>query len=67
MKYVHLIRSRSVPSQRYIGVTSNLDQRLRAHNAGHSEHASKYTPQAIAAWLKSPIEVAQKDRQLLRE
>ena len=44
MKWVYLSRSQSAPSRRYIGNTSNLDARLRAHNAGTSPHTSRYTP-----------------------
>jgi putative endonuclease len=44
MKWVYLIRSLSAPGQRYIGVTSNLEDRLQAHNAGGSPHTPKYTP-----------------------
>jgi predicted GIY-YIG superfamily endonuclease len=44
MKYVYLIRSLSAPAQRYVGVTSNLVEGLRAHNAGDSPHTSKYPP-----------------------
>ena len=44
MKYVYLIQSLTVPSQRYIGITANLDERLRIHNAGGSPHTSKYRP-----------------------
>ena len=80
MKYVYLIQSLTVPSQRYLarniheasaastdtwlrravslrvcalsrrtcmniagyGITANLDERLRVHNAGRSPHTSKY-------------------------
>ena len=38
VKYVYLLRSLSVPDQRYVGVTSNLRARLEAHNAGTSPH-----------------------------
>ena len=34
----------SAPEQRYVGVTSDVEERLRAHNAGHSPHTSKYLP-----------------------
>ena len=44
MKHVYLIRSLRFPEQRYTGVTSNLEQRLQAHNAGASPHTSKYRP-----------------------
>jgi predicted GIY-YIG superfamily endonuclease len=45
VRYVYLIQSLAVPSQRYIlGITSNLKERLQAHNAGGSPHTSKYRP-----------------------
>jgi predicted GIY-YIG superfamily endonuclease len=42
MKYVYLIQSLAVPDQRYVGITANLDERLRVHIAGGSPHTSKY-------------------------
>lgn len=44
MKYVYLIQSVSIPEQRYIGITDDLEDRLQAHNAGASQHTSKYGP-----------------------
>ena len=51
MKWVYLIRSLSTPSQRYVGVTSNLDDRLQAHNAGDSPHTSKYLPWQLVTYI----------------
>ena len=51
VKYVYLIRSRSAPDQRYIGVTSNLEERLRTHNADGSPHTSKYTPWELVSYV----------------
>jgi putative endonuclease len=51
VKYVYLIRSQSVPNQRYVGVTSNLRERLRAHNAGASLHTSKYVPWELVTYV----------------
>ena len=51
MKYVYLIQSLSSPAQRYIGSTTNLDQRLQVHNAGGSPHTSKYRPWALVTHL----------------
>jgi len=51
MKYVYLIRSIKFPSETYVGLTSNLQQRLAAHNAGRSPHTSKYTPWELVAYL----------------
>ena len=44
VKYVYLIQSISVPNQRYIGMTNDLEARLHTHNAGGSPHTSKYRP-----------------------
>lgn len=51
MKYVYLLRSISHPNQRYVGITSNLQERLRAHNAGQSLHTSKHRPWALATYV----------------
>ena len=51
MKCVYLLQSLSVPTQRYVGVTANLEERLRAHNAGASSHTSKYRPWKIVTYL----------------
>jgi putative endonuclease len=51
MKYVYLLRSLSTPEQRYVGVTSNLEQRLRAHNAGNSPHTSKFLPWKLVTYV----------------
>ena len=51
MKYVYLIRSVSAPDRRYVGVTSNLEDRLRIHNAGGSPHTSKYVPWELVTYV----------------
>jgi putative endonuclease len=51
MKCVYLIRSLSAPDQRYVGVTSDLDVRLRTHNAGDSPHTSKYRPWELVTYV----------------
>ena len=33
MKYVYLLQSVTHPEQRYVGLTSDLEKRLSAHNA----------------------------------
>jgi putative endonuclease len=51
MKYVYFLRSLSVPTQRYVGVTTNLEERLQAHNAGSSLYTSKYRPWKVVTYL----------------
>jgi len=52
MKYVYLLRSISSPCQRYIGLTSDIDARLVAHNAGNSTHTAKYRPWEIVTSIR---------------
>ena len=42
--YVYIIRSVSHPGERYIGMTDDVDRRLKKHNEGGSPHTSKYNP-----------------------
>ena len=51
MHYIDLIKSASHPSQRYIGITSDLKNRLNAHNEGRSPHTSKYKPWVLITYL----------------
>lgn len=60
MKYVYLIRSLPHPDQHYIGLTGNLDNRLKKHNDGGSPHTSKYKPWELVTCLSfsSPTRAA---------
>ncbi|HEX9904559.1 MAG TPA: GIY-YIG nuclease family protein [Propylenella sp.] len=51
MRYVYLLESRSITGQRYVGVTSNLKNRLSDHNAGKSPHTSKYAPWKLVTYI----------------
>ena len=44
MFYIYLIKSIEFPNQRYIGITDDLPQRIKDHNAGRSLHTSKFKP-----------------------
>ena len=47
MTYVYLLQSISHPKQRYIGLTSDIENRLKSHNAGQSPHTAKFKPWKI--------------------
>ena len=51
MKYVYLIQSISFPNRRYTGITSDLKNRLTAHNEGRSPHTSKYKPWKLVTYV----------------
>jgi putative endonuclease len=46
-----LIESVSAQGERYLGMTSNLKQRLQEHNAGKSSHTSKFKPWKLTAYI----------------
>ena len=49
--YVYLLETVSRPKQRYIGYTSDLRSRLRAHNDGKLPNTARYRPWALATYL----------------
>jgi len=52
VKFVYLLQSLSHPEQRYVGLTSNLKERLKAHNVGKSPHTSKHGPWKVAVAIR---------------
>ncbi len=42
--YVYLLVSESNPARHYIGLTDDLKDRLRRHNAGEVTHTAKHRP-----------------------
>src|SRR6188508_3195995 len=49
--YVYLLQSEASAGQRYVGITSDLRQRLADHNAGRSPHTSKYAPWRLVTYV----------------
>lgn len=47
VKYVYLLESTSHPAKRYVGLTTDLNNRLKEHNAGKSPHTAKFRPWRI--------------------
>jgi predicted GIY-YIG superfamily endonuclease len=45
--YVYILKSDVAPERHYIGMTSDLTQRLTAHNSGKVSHTSKFKPWTI--------------------
>ncbi len=50
MFYVYLLISIADPAQRYVGFTSDLEQRLDSHNQGASIHTRKYRPWKLVTY-----------------
>jgi len=45
--YVYVLQSALDPRRHYTGMTSDLDDRLRRHNAGECAHTAKHRPWRI--------------------
>jgi predicted GIY-YIG superfamily endonuclease len=45
--YVYVLLSLRQPERRYTGWTDDLDERLKAHNAGRCPHTAKFAPWRI--------------------
>jgi predicted GIY-YIG superfamily endonuclease len=51
MRYVYLIQSETFATERYVGATSDLKQRLAEHNAAKSPHTSKFVPWRLVTYV----------------
>lgn len=57
MKYIYLIQSIPFPEQHYIGLTSDINDRLKAHNEGCSPHTSKFKPWKLITYVAFADEI----------
>ena len=48
-RIVYILKNRETPPKYYTGLTSNLVERLDAHNCGRCRHTAKYRPWSIDA------------------
>jgi predicted GIY-YIG superfamily endonuclease len=51
MNYVYLIETVGPDRQRYVGLTTNLKQRIEDHNAGKSPHTAKFKPWRLVTYV----------------
>jgi predicted GIY-YIG superfamily endonuclease len=51
MWFVYLLESESFQGQRYVGMASDVKQRLADHNAGKSGHTSKFGPWRVVTYV----------------
>ena len=52
MKYVYLLQSISHPPKRYTGITSDLQARIKEHNAGKLPTTAKHKPWKIVVAIR---------------
>jgi putative endonuclease len=51
MKYAYLLESESHPDHFYTGITDDLRDRLKRHNAGQVTHTAKFCPWRLKTYL----------------
>jgi predicted GIY-YIG superfamily endonuclease len=51
MHYVYVLESEVDPARFCVGVTTDLERRLREHNAGKSIHTNKYRPWKLSVCI----------------
>ena len=54
MHYVYILRSIISPERTYVGYTSDLKARFKAHNEGQSPHTNKYKPWTLEWYCAFP-------------
>ena len=59
--YTYILQSPSRPGQRYIGHTSDLRQRLTAHNAGRVTHTRKFQSWEVKVYTAFQTEELARD------
>ncbi len=67
MFYTYILQSLSELSQRYVGHTEDLRQRVAEHNAGKCPHTSKFLPWKMKVYIAfETIEQAQQFEKYLK-
>jgi predicted GIY-YIG superfamily endonuclease len=51
MTYVYILQSQQYPEHYYVGVTRDLRDRLKRHNACEVPHTSKFVPWTIKTYV----------------
>ncbi len=51
MWFVYFPESERFEGQRYVGMTTDVKQRLADHNAGKSAHTSKFAPWRVVTYV----------------
>lgn len=51
MLYVYILQSIENPERYYVGITDDLRERLKRHNAGKVTHTSKFKPWRVNTYV----------------
>ncbi|MEQ9413564.1 MAG: GIY-YIG nuclease family protein [Cyclobacteriaceae bacterium] len=64
--YVYVLKSEKVEGKHYVGMTSNIERRLKEHNAGRSKFTSGFIPWKIvySEFLATRSEAREREKYL---
>lgn len=51
MHIVYILKSHTAPSKTYVGITQNLEKRLKEHNEDKSYYTKRYAPWYVETYL----------------
>ena len=54
MYFAYILKSETRPDELYRGHTSDIEERLKAHNAGDCRHTKKWRPWSIVFYAAFP-------------
>lgn len=57
-RFVYVLRSDVDPERHYVGITTDVDNRLEWHNAGPSGYSLRHRPWSVAVVMQFPDEAA---------
>lgn len=52
MKYVYLLENLAIPGKKYVGITLDLNKRLKEHNSGKSPYTNRFKPWKIVVAIR---------------
>jgi predicted GIY-YIG superfamily endonuclease len=55
-RFVYIIRSDSDPERHYVGITSDVNERLEWHNHGPCGHTLEHRPWSVVVTIEFPTE-----------
>jgi predicted GIY-YIG superfamily endonuclease len=55
-RFVYILRSDADPARHYVGITDDVDHRLKWHNTGPCGYTTSYRPWSIVVSLEFPDE-----------
>jgi predicted GIY-YIG superfamily endonuclease len=56
-RFVYILRSEREPARHYVGITGDVQRRLRWHNAGQNVHTARDRPWHLVVTIEFPTQL----------